>query len=75
MVKQGITRPTVMAKLCLSEAGVPISVQIMKSSGYPEADSKIKNEMEQWRYRPYMVNGRAVPTCTAVTFNYVIGGG
>ena len=24
----------------------------------------------EWRYRPYNVNGKAVPVCTAVTFIY-----
>ena len=32
-----------------------------------EALTKMRNE---WRYKPNMVNGKAVPVCTAVTFNY-----
>ena len=24
----------------------------------------------EWRYKPYLVNGKAVPVCTAVTFIY-----
>ena len=24
----------------------------------------------EWKYSPYMVNGKAVPVCTAVTFIY-----
>jgi hypothetical protein len=26
--------------------------------------------MRNWRYKPYLVNGKAVPVCTAVTFIY-----
>jgi hypothetical protein len=26
--------------------------------------------MNAWKYRPFMVNGKAVPVCTAVTFIY-----
>jgi hypothetical protein len=27
-------------------------------------------EMRQWAYRPYLINGKPVPVCTAVTFIY-----
>jgi hypothetical protein len=43
---------------------------VVKSSGYGEADSYIVSEMRKWRYRPYTVNGTAVPVCTAIMFNY-----
>ena len=43
---------------------------MLKSTGFGAYDSKIQSEMRSWRYRPYMMNGRAVPVCTAVTFIY-----
>ena len=44
---------------------------MLKSSGFPSYDAKIKNKMQnEWKYKPYAVNGRAVPVCTAVTFIY-----
>jgi hypothetical protein len=33
-------------------------------------DAKIMREMRRWAYRPYTVNGKAVPVCTAATFIY-----
>jgi protein TonB len=58
-------------KLCISTGGMVTQVTQLKSTGFPSYDSKILNEMRtKWRYKPYMVNGKAVPVCTAVTFIY-----
>jgi protein TonB len=58
-------------KLCINSGGSVTSVKMLKSSGFPAYDSKIQRKMStEWKYRPYAVNGRAVPVCTAVTFIY-----
>jgi hypothetical protein len=57
-------------KLCITAAGVVSGVASLKSTGHPAYDAKIQREMLAWRYRPYEVNGKAVPVCTAVTFIY-----
>jgi protein TonB len=58
-------------KLCLTVGGAIASVNMLKSTGFPAYDNKIQNKMRsEWRYKPYMVNGKAVPVCTAVTFIY-----
>ena len=58
-------------KLCISNAGAVTQVTQLKSSGFPAYDTKIINKMRtEWRYKPYMVNGKAVPVCTAITFIY-----
>ena len=58
-------------KLCLTAEGGISNVNMLKSTGFPAYDSKIQGKMRsEWRYKPYMVNGRAVPVCTAVTFIY-----
>lgn len=58
-------------KLCLTVAGSIGNVTQLKSTGFPAYDGKILTKMRnEWRYRPYMVNGKAVPVCTAVTFIY-----
>jgi protein TonB len=58
-------------KLCINASGAVTSVTMLKSSGFPAYDSKIQGKMRnEWKYRPYAVNGRAVPVCTAVTFIY-----
>ncbi len=57
-------------KMCLNGSGTVARVTTMKSSGYPGYDAKIRGKMRQWRYKPFMVNGKAVPVCTSVTFIY-----
>jgi hypothetical protein len=58
-------------KLCLTPAGDVSNVTRLKSTGFSRYDAAIENEMRSnWRYRPYLVNGRAVPVCTAITFIY-----
>jgi len=58
-------------KLCLTVAGEIQSVTMLKSTGFAAYDSKIQGKMRgEWRYKPYNVNGKPVPVCTAVTFIY-----
>jgi len=57
-------------KMCLNTGGTVSRVSVVRSSGYPAYDAKIKGKMRQWRYRPFKVNGKAVPVCTSVTFIY-----
>ncbi|HSN30670.1 MAG TPA: hypothetical protein VLT45_30495 [Kofleriaceae bacterium] len=58
-------------KLCLTVGGEIQSVNMLKSTGFGAYDQKILSTIRgSWRYRPYNVNGKAVPVCTAVTFIY-----
>jgi periplasmic protein TonB len=58
-------------KLCRTVDGGISNVTMLKSTGFPAYDSKIQGKMRsEWRYKPYNVNGKAVPVCTAVTFIY-----
>ena len=58
-------------KICLDVNGGVSSVTMLKSTGFTAYDGKIQGKMRgEWRYRPYMVNGKSVPVCTAVTFIY-----
>jgi len=55
----------------LTVSGSIASVTQLKSTGFAAYDNKIMGKMRnEWRYKPYMVNGKAVPVCTAVTFIY-----
>lgn len=57
-------------KLCVDDSGAVTNVVGLKSSGFPAYDAKIIREMNKWKYRPYLVNGKAAAVCTAVTFVY-----
>lgn len=65
------TRLIASFKLCVDDTGKVTKVTMLKSSGFEAYDQKILREMRtNWAYRPYQVNGKAVPVCTAVTFIY-----
>jgi serine/threonine protein kinase len=58
-------------KLCISTEGTVSSVSPVKGTGFASYDAKIQNTIRtQWRYRPFVVNGKVVPACTAVRFLY-----
>ncbi len=68
--RDGKTRVMAVVKMCLTSGGTVQSLKMIKSSGYPAYDSVIKTKMNAWKYRPFKVNGKAVPVCSAVTFIY-----
>jgi hypothetical protein len=70
MLSAGKSRVVASLKLCVDDRGSVTTATTLKSSGFPAYDRKINNEIRQWLFRPYKVNGRAVPVCTAVTFIY-----
>ena len=57
-------------RICLDREGEVGSVRVLRSTGYPEYDARLTDRMRTWRYRPYQVNGAAVPVCSIVTFLY-----
>lgn len=59
-----------VVKMCLTNGGTVQKLNVLKSTGHAGYDNKIKTKMREWRYRPFMVNGKAVPVCTSVTFIY-----
>jgi protein TonB len=68
--RAGQSRVVTTVKMCLSSGGTVNRVDMLKSSGYPAYDQKIKSTMRTWKYKPFRVNGKAVPVCTSVTFIY-----
>ena len=57
-------------KLCVDQRGAVSSVTILGSTGYPAYDQRIVSAMRTWLYRPFLINGKPAPVCTAVTFIY-----
>ena len=56
--------------MCLNRRGSVATLRVMKSSGYPAYDRRIRRVMHKWRYKPFLVNGSAVPVCTSVIVIY-----
>jgi serine/threonine protein kinase len=58
-------------KVCVTADGGINSVTQLRSSGFVAYDDKIQSTIRKdWRYRPYLVNGKATPVCTAFRFIY-----
>jgi protein TonB len=68
--RSGQSRIVTTVKMCLSGSGNVSSLSVLKASGFPAYDRKIKAKMRQWKYQPFKVNGKPVPVCTSVTFIY-----
>lgn len=68
IVQSGKSRLIGSFKLCVDVHGEIASISVLKSTGFPGYDATLDEGMRDWRYKPFMVNGRAVPVCTAVTF-------
>lgn len=66
----GETRVVAAIKLCVDATGKVGRVILLKSSGYPAYDEKIVTETKAWEYKPYVIDGKPVPVCTALTFIY-----
>jgi protein TonB len=59
-----------VVKMCLTAGGSVKNLSVLKPTGYAAYDAKIKQKMREWKYRPFMVNGKPIPVCTSVTFIY-----
>lgn len=70
IVKHG-RRAIAAIRLCLDTSGSIEKSMLLKSSGYPDYDNLILEQVAtSWRFRPYGENGMVRPVCTAVTFLY-----
>ncbi|MGE0872832.1 MAG: energy transducer TonB [Kofleriaceae bacterium] len=58
-------------KLCVNSSGDVTRVSAIRSTGFPEYDTKLIDTMKTtWSYRPVIVDGKAKAVCTAITFIY-----
>lgn len=57
-------------KLCITEHGTIASVTMLKSTEVVAYDRRIERTLYGWRYRPFLLDGKPAPVCTAVTFIY-----
>jgi TonB family protein len=69
--KDTLNGPVVL-DVTVNEAGVPIDVRVRKGlrSDY---DESALTAVKEWRWNPYIVNGRPVAVNTTVTVNYFLG--
>ncbi len=70
MVRRGESRTVALILMCLDKRGDVSKTKVMRSSGYPEYDAKLRSSMRSWRYEPYRANGKPAAICAPLTFVY-----
>jgi hypothetical protein len=58
-------------KLCVGADGKVIDVESILGSGWDSYDNQIRTTIQQtWRYRPFIVDGKAASVCSGVVFKF-----
>jgi serine/threonine protein kinase len=58
-------------KVCITAEGTISTVSQLRSTGFPAYDAKIQTTIRRdWRFRPFVMNGKPTPVCTALRFIY-----
>jgi periplasmic protein TonB len=63
----GVEGAVVLRALIATDGGV-VNVQVL--SGHVLLQESARRAVEQWRYQPYVLNGRAVEVETQITVNF-----
>lgn len=66
----GVSKLVVPFKICIDVTGQISHVKILEPSGFAAYDAKLSAALREWRYQPYLLDGKPVPVCTSVTFVY-----
>ena len=59
-----------LAKLCIDEQGKVSSVKIVQAN--PEIVSQLQSAFAQWRYKPFIRDGKPTPVCFPVSLRVVV---
>jgi hypothetical protein len=61
-------------RLCVDVHGAISSVSLIKSTRFDRYDQTILRGIRDWKYRPFLVDGKPAPVCTEVTYLYTNDG-
>lgn len=73
LARQARIQGTVMLQALIGKDGRIENLQLI--SGHPMLSPAAIEAVRHWRYRPYTLNGEPVEVETAITVNFVLGGG
>jgi len=58
-------------KICVASDGNISSITQLRGTGFPAYDAKIQGTIRRdWRYRPFVINGKPTAVCSTVRFVY-----
>jgi TonB family protein len=66
---QGI-EGTVLLTALISKEGVPTSLKVMKNPGHEEFVTAALEAVEQWRYKPTLLNGEPIEVLTSIQVDF-----
>jgi outer membrane biosynthesis protein TonB len=72
MLRDGRVHTRGALKVCITAEGCVSSTRLLMSTRYPAYDAALIEAVAAWRYRPYPLDGIAVPVCSAVSFLYTL---
>jgi hypothetical protein len=72
MIAAGKHRLIGTFKMCLDTIGRVSEVTRIDSTGYDAYDRRLWAAMWNWRYLPFMADGRPIEVCTAITFAFEV---
>ena len=58
-------------KVCVDASGHVAAVSTLKATGFAAYDNKITTSMRAWSFKPFLINGKPTPVCTAATYIYM----
>lgn len=69
MIDAGRTEVRTWFDFCVGPGGLVLKAAVSRSSGYPDYDAFLVQQIEQWEFEPLLVDGRPTPVCS--TFRLV----
>jgi protein TonB len=73
IARQARVQGLVVLRAMISREGTIVNLQVL--SGHPMLVRAAVNAVQQWRYRPYVLNGEPIEVETEVKVNFVLSGG
>jgi TonB family protein len=70
MIRNRVSSLKAVIKLCVDTTGLVTDSTLTERTGYTEYDSKLLEAINEWHYRPYLINGTPVTVCSTVEFIY-----
>lgn len=70
MLHQGEDMVQATVQVCVSARGSVDNVRLLKKTGFRDYDEVLVREIREWKYKPYLVGGKASPMCTVAVIIY-----
>ncbi|MND90414.1 Gram-negative bacterial tonB protein [compost metagenome] len=63
---------TVRVEVCLDDRGQQLELKLTQSSGVQSLDDAALEAVKSWRFRPEIVDGRAVPSRVEIPIEFAL---